>query len=250
MTITEAHYHFKLLYNKWDSQHKRDLNPAEIDEILNKAQDIWVEQTYSAYNSKQVGFEMTQQRMDDLSHLVIKCPSNLQNILSPVLTLVKGIYVFDLKDLNFDYLHYIRGVANLRRGSDNCTTDAEILIVQHDDINRLLKDTFKKPSFEWGRVLGTFGRASANAADLSSLYIYAANDFVIDSICVEYIKKPDRVSIGGYNDINGNLKSTVEFELPHYVVLQIVDLAVREAQRILLDPEGFQMYGNLVNDNE
>lgn len=250
MAIANDHYHFKLLYNKWDSQHKRDLNPAEIDEILNKAQDIYIEQTYSGFNSKQVGFENTQQRIDDLSHLVIKCPSNIQQELSPSLSTLKNISKFNLEDLQFPYLHLIRANANLRRSSDNCTTSGEVMIVQHDDLNRILKDTFKQPSFNWKRVVGVFGRSGTSATDLSSLYIYTDDTFSVDSICIEYLKKPDRVSIGGYPDISGNIKTATNFEFPDHVILQIIDLAVREAQRIISDPEGFQLASNLYDNNE
>lgn len=250
MTITEAHYNFKLLYNKWDSQHKRDLNSAEIDELLNKAQDIWVEQTYSGFNSKQVGFENTQQRIDDISSLVIKCPSTKQSVLLPS-NVNNHIYEFRLNELQHDYLHLIRAVVNAK--TTDCENELEVHIVQHDDLSKILTDTYKKSSFLWKRAVGVFGYGSGTHATKGrniSLYIYGDSTFTIDSLCPEYIKRPVRVSIGGYSNISGNIKATVEFDLPPHVVHTVVDLAVREAQRIILDPEGFQLYSNLHDNDE
>lgn len=62
MIIELWHYNFKLRYNKIDSQHKKDLNPAEIDEILNDAIKIWTENQYSGNNITKQGAEIVQQK--------------------------------------------------------------------------------------------------------------------------------------------------------------------------------------------
>lgn len=245
MIIELWHYNFKLRYNKIDSQHKKDLNTAEIDEILNDAIKIWVEQQYSGNNVKKAGAETIQQKTDNLSSLLIKYP------IQPILTtnlINEGIYEFPLstlKGLKFPYLHIMRGYGKIK----NCSDRVNITFVEHDDLDYILSDPHRKPSNGiFKRLIGVFGKSSQSNIE-SSIFIYTDN-FQIEGIYPEYYKKPSIISIGGYKDINGNLKQKVECDLPESFHTQIIDIAVQEISRILEDVNRFQLFSQkqLINN--
>jgi hypothetical protein len=253
MTIVEAHYNFKLLYDQWDSEYKRDLDPFQIDQLLNKSQNIWSETYYSGYNQKQLGFENTQQRIDQMSSLVIKSPTTRQSGVLPY-TVVDGVYEFRISDFEHDYLHMINAKVNIKK--DNCSKTIAVDIHQHDDIEEIIKDEFRGPSFSWERVPAVFGLESpltvisANTrVETRSLYVYTNQNFTVDALYPEYIKRPAQVSIGDYNDFFGNAVARTEFDVPDVVIHDIIDIAVREAMKILSDSNGFQLYDHSVKVN-
>jgi hypothetical protein len=208
MIIDLVHYNFKQEYNKWDSQHKRDLTPAQIDEILNKVTNIWFETTYSgAYGTKGLSFEETQQRKDLLANLVIKSPTSNQQAVSPF-TVVDNVYEFRTSEFNYPYAHLIRASVTAIQG--DCTKTIGLDIEQHDDLDEILDDPYNGPSFTWSQAPAVFGK-DTSAID-TSIFVYTGGDFTIDSLFPEYLKYPNIVSIGGYTDIEGNLKATVQYQ--------------------------------------
>ena len=236
MIIELWHYNFKLRYNKIDSQHKKDLNPAEIDEILNDAIKIWCETQYSGNNTTKQGAEVTQQKIDNLSSLLIQFP--VQPLVTSSL-ITEGVYEFPLsetKGLIYPYFHLMRVFGKIT----GCTEKVETNIIQHDDLTYVLSDPFRKPSNGFfKRLIATFGKSSIAGIE-SSIFIYT-NGFPIDGIYPEYYKKPNIVSIGGYKDINNVLKTKVECDLPEPFHTQIIDIAVQEASRISGDEKTFQL---------
>jgi hypothetical protein len=234
MTIDLWHFEYKLRHNNIDSQHKKDFNPAEIDAILNDAILIWVFQQYSGSNPKQTSAETTQQRWDNLSTLLVK--ESDQPALSPVAN-TGDVFEFSLNDLRYNYLH----AARIRAVIEGCTNKIKVKTVQHDDIDTYLEDPFKKPSKgPFPRLIGNFGLDSTSEGN-SSYYVYTDNTFDIESLYVEYFKRPKIISLGGYNDINGNLTIRQESDIPSDFHSQIIDIAVGETRRILGDTQRFQL---------
>lgn len=238
MIIELWHYNFKLRYNKIDSQHKKDLNPAEIDEILNNAIIIWCEEQYSGNNSKKESFEQTQQRNDNLSSLTVKYP--VQPLVVPNNN-SDGIYEFPLSTSHnfiFPYLHLVRVQSKVQGCSDKIYTSIE----KHDDLDYVLSDPFKYPSKgPFPRAVASFGKSSISGVE-SSLFVYTLGKFTLQGIYPEYIKRPAEVSIGGYPPITGGANKTkVECDLPRDFHTQIIDIAVSEAERIINNIEGFKL---------
>lgn len=236
MIIELWHYNFKLRYNKIDSQHKKDLNPAEIDEILNDAIKIWTENQYSGNNITKQGAEIVQQKIDNLSSLLVQFP--IQPAITSTLV-TEGVYEFPLsttKGLIYPYLHLMRPYGKIT----GCSEKVKIEVVQHDDLSFVLDDPFRRPSNGFfKRLVATFGKSSIPGIE-SSFFVYT-NGFTIDSLYPEYYKKPNIVSIGGYKDINNVTKAKVECDLPEPYHTQIIDIAVQEASRILGDVQSFQL---------
>jgi hypothetical protein len=235
--IELLHYNFKLAADKLDSLRRRDFLSAEIDELLNQAQLILVSNAYSGANSKRVSFEEKQEMTDLVSALVVKSPSDIQPCLSPVSTEQYNSritrYEFDLGDLEFQYYHYISAVAKL----DGC--DIRVYLTTHDKLYPVLDDPFRGPSATWKRVVGVFGKTDDTLANSRSIYIYSEEP--VNELCIEYVKLPIEMTIGGYNDINNVPKVRTESELPDEYHNRIIDIAVLLAQGIVENEKGYQI---------
>lgn len=272
MTLDLWHYEFDLRSNEITSQRRRRFHPAEKDAIFNDAILIWVEQQYSGNNHKKTAAETTQQRWDNLSSLVVKFPEQGAILPEPSLD---GVYEFDLKSqLTYDYLHALRIQGVIECGSGTTarsggttppvppvppippgpayTGDVKTLVktVQHDDLDRYMNDPFKKPSSgPFPRLIGNFGKSSITPGG-TSYFIYTDGTFEVSRLYMEYLKRPAVVSLGGYNDIEGNPVSRVESDIPENFHSQIIDIAVDELERILGDSNRFQLQSQKQNINE
>ena len=225
MVISRMHYEIKVGYNKLNSNHKPDLLPAQIDDVINKASDDYVEIFYSGNNSKEykLGFEVTQQRVDMLSTLVVP-----EKSISP--TLVRTNVYKASTTLTPSYRHFLRGWVI----ATGCPQQIPITIVRHNDLDKMLLDSNQKPSLKWKRCLGTFKQ--------DGLYLYT--DYVITSVVIEYLSNPVKVYSGGYDSLEylqGDLTAPntgdpiVNSNLPeqhHYI---LVDMAIQHLARVLED---------------
>ena len=237
MDIREWHYDFKTKLNKIDSLDRPDLLPHQIDWILNEAIEVFIKSRYGISNNKRQGFEVTQKRIDDLKTLVIKCPTPIQPGL-PV-TLVntsEGLYEAKLDDLVFDYLYLVRVEAALSKS--NCNKTVQLVLTQHDDLSPALRDSFVRPSFEWGEVPAVLARGvNPPLSTNGSIFIYTGNQFTLVNVYPEYIKKPEKVSIGGYVYLDGSVVGTVESDMPEHTHREIIDIAVYLASTNIQIPE-------------
>lgn len=238
MTIKEFHYDFKFKADKVDSLQHENFIPAEVDWILNEAITLITKQRFGVNNSQKKGFESSEKRIQDLKTLHIKCPTVIQPAIIPTLV-TTGVYETKLSDLTFDFLFLTRGTA--RALKTNCGSKiVSLKETQNDDFNDVLSDPFWKPSFEWKECPVNFGRTDITADSKGSLYIYT-DGFTIDEVYLEYIKTPNKVSIGGYTYIDGTTATVVECDLPSEIHKEIVDIAVSECARIISDPNFLQI---------
>jgi len=243
MTIQELHWQFRLLYNKVNTQTEKTFNIAEVDAFLNRAIEEYVEIFYAGNNSKfyKLGFEVTQQRIDMLSTLVISSPIE-QPPLKPS-KVAGGVYEFKFDNLKYPYKHFLRASAKSRE----CNRDMiNISIEQTDDLNTVLCDKNRQPSLQWKRAVGKVMKDS-DSFGKSSLYVYTNNEFSIDEIQLEYLKIPNKVSIGGYPSLetatsaNPQILPVTECDLPTNYHNLVVDIAVQEVSRILRDGDGLNL---------
>jgi len=258
MDITQMHWEFKQRANKLDSNHKKDLSDAEIDALINDIQHLYIETYYSGniYNRNKLGFESVQQRTDMLSTLVVGQPEQVK--LLPVLyNSDLEVYEFDFDGLKYKYKHLIRVYY-----IDPTCGKFNIKLEQHDDINLLLDDAFRGPSFQWRSLIATI-KSSSDIDSESSLYVYTNGVIDISSgIYVEYIKEPVDVFLGTYDSIDyvncindgGNPASCnvyyntttdrVSSEIPENYHTLLIDMCVQEFARRL---ENINRY-NLVTE--
>jgi len=243
MTIEEAHYQFRLSMDRIDTLSNPDFNKAEVDWLLNEAQDIFIKQRISALsNPKRLGFEASQKRIDDLSTLVVKYP--LQPAITP--TLDSGVYEVDLAELLYTYLHFLSGYCDLQVDA-TCTKQVLLKFVQHDDYREALSDPFNSPSLEY--IPFNYGRSSSTDHVSTSIYIYPS-DYTITNVYLEYLKRPQRVSFGNYTYINGVVYPATTFELPEHTHSEIIDIATQIASLAIENPEYIQLRNQKVFSHE
>lgn len=225
MVISRMHYEIKVRYNKLNSNHKPDLLPAQLDDAINKASDDYLEIFYSGNNTKEyrLGFEVTQQRSDMLSPLVIP-----EKQLTP--TLVRTNLYKVSTTITPSYRHFLRGWVI----ATGCSYRIPITIVRHNDLDKMLIDENQKPSLKWKRCLGVFKN--------DGLYLYT--DYTITSVFIEYLTSPVKVFSGGYDSLEylqGNTSAykigdpIVHSNLPEPFHDLLVDMTVQYLARILED---------------
>lgn len=227
MIIQRLHQEIKSSTNKLDSNSYRDLPPEIIDDIVNFCQNRYTEDLAFGYNKSgyNYGFEVDGQRLDMLQTLVVP------TTLSPASTIILGteliLHSFNLPE---DYRHYARINYNT-----TCKLQP-VEIVQHGQLDALLKDEYKKPSLIWQRALGVIKNKQLN--------VYAPE--TIAELNLDYIKNPRPVFFGGYNtlefdegDVTAyNAASTpVTSEIPESYHYLLVDLCAQEIYKRFLTKE-------------
>lgn len=239
MNIQEMHLDFKIKVNKIDSQQFAGLFVPQIDWLLNEAQEIFIKTRLGINNIYQKGLEASQKRIEDLRPLVVK------NHTVTTSSLDSKTYEALLPS---DYLYYLRSKANATKG--NCTGELSIIIVQHDDLTNVLASQFYSPSFEWLETSAVFNN--------NSLYAYSDGSFSIDSVVLEYLRKPVRMAYpsgyenGSYELPDGTLVSTdqdSDFANNMFAAREIVDIAVTLATTSIAD-QRYELFQNKLKTNE
>lgn len=242
-TIQRLHQEIKFRYNKLDSNHKQDLPPAYIDDMIYTSILDYIDMFYSANQQKiqRYGFEETQSRIDMLQSFVTEFKSDDDNIK---LISTEDEAGFTLSTYSLDcYLHHVRTIAKTKCGYKS------ISIEQHDDVNLKLKSKFTQPDDKWCSVLATIHQ--------DKLQIYSASP--IEYIKGEYIKLPKKPFIGGYNTleyINGDKdypnasSDVIHPEFNANVCNHIARIAVINISDILQDYNHSTIIQNkLINNN-
>lgn len=231
MVISRMHFEIKLRYNKLNSNHKEDFRKELLDDAINKASDDFVEIFYSGNNRKeyQLGFEVTQQRIDMLSTLVVP-----EKSLTP--TLVRTNVYKVSTNTTPKYRHFVRGWVI----PTGCSYKIPITTVRHNDLDHKLKDDSQKPSLKWQRCLGSFKN--------DGLYLYT--DFTISDVVIEYLTNPVKVFSGGYDSLEYLQGDTTAYKsadpivhsnLPEAYHDLLVDMTVQYLSRIFGDVEKFNL---------
>jgi len=222
MNIREAHFAFKIAFDRIDSLSSPDFNEAEVDAFLNEAQLVFIKRRYGKFsNAKKQGFEETQKRIDDLSTVSIQYPT--QPAITP--TQVAGAPVYEVSTSNFIFpylfLTSVQGTLN----TEECT-DVFFKPVRTDQLDQKLKDPFSSKT-----IFYTTGRNSLGG---TSLFLFTAQPLL--EVKVSYIKYPSKVSSGNYAHLDGIVHPENSFELPLHTHPEIVDIAAELAALSIQDP--------------
>lgn len=227
MNIVEMHNEFVIRSNKIDSLNNKEFSPLERDSFLNEAIVAFVNRSYNGTNAKRLSFEQTQEMLDEIKTLVIHSP--VEQPWIPYSEKLDNLYSFDLSTLSYEYLHLI----SVQAISKDCPDLLKVNMVQYDDLQYYLTNGIVGPSKLWRRLIGVISK--------NKLIVYSEKGLEVSQIAVSYIKYPDQVSLGGYVDVNGNLVSAKDCDLPKNVHSKIVDLAVLIAQGVLENQMGYQL---------
>lgn len=223
INVEQLHYKFKVAYNRLSNSYRKSFSDVEIDEILNTAVFEYVELFYNGSNKNNwnVGFEVTQQRIDMLHTLVKSYPEQPSLNLS----LNGGVYWADLNHTAFPFKSFQAGYLTV----NDCEFNINIDLEQHQDLFTARQNTHRKSSLRWKRCIGTIRD--------KKLYLYPDGAFVPIKAYLTYIKKPNEICLGTYPSIeNKNIpnppsKLKTDCDLPEDYIDILVAIAVQEVHR-------------------
>lgn len=217
------HISFKQGLDKFDSKNYPNIEPEEIDLLLNQAQDAFVKTRYSYNNSKKEPFEAIQKRTEDLKNVVVRDNFNTSAIVSTAYNInVYSIFV-PLPQDHWITIQELCTVITLDcNGVPKAPIDIFVLAIQHNDYSKLIDNPFTKPTD--GKVLRLMGR--------DGVELIPSPTSQITNYKLTYIKKPVRI----YYDQTGT--SSVDCELSEHTHQEIINASISialeniEAQRI------------------
>lgn len=221
--VEELHSKFEMAYNRQANNQRRYLNDVEKDELLNYAVFEYVELFTTGVNKNNwnIGFEVTQQRIDMLEPLVKSYPEEPSLNLS----VIDGIYIADLSKTAFPLKSFHGAYISI----SECTDRINVDIDQHQDLNTARQNTHRKSSRAWKRCIGTIRN--------KKLFLYPDGTMTPLRAFLTYIKQPDRIALGTYpalqdKDIpNAQNLTKTDSDLPAQYIDIVVAIAVQEAHR-------------------
>jgi hypothetical protein len=194
--------------NKLDSQDYDNIECWQIVEAFNKAQVEWTRRQLHGINAVREGDEESNRRKDDLQVLLNTQPLGVTNQ-----------QVFYTGAIPVNYLQWKRvDVYAKKECCDN--RRMTVYLAEEANVNVLLRDKSKQPSFEWAETFATLKNNFVN--------VYTNNDFQIDSAALTYYRQPIKIQIQGCVDPYTGVQSptNVECEFKDDIIEVIIDEAV------------------------
>jgi len=197
--------------NKLDSQDYDNIECWQAVEAFNKAQVEWCRRQLHGVNLLQEGDEQSTRRKDDLQ----------------VLLSTDGLTMTDKKDYFFgpvptDYLQWKR--VDVFACKDCCENRRmTVYLAEEGNLNQLLRDKAKKPSFEWAETFATLIN--------NRVHVYTNDEFDIDTAELTYYRQPRQIQIEGCVDPYTNIESLTEVQSEFKD--DIIELIIDEAVSIL-----------------
>ena len=194
--------------NKLDSNDYDNIECWMIVEAFNKAQVEWARRQLHGMNLMKEGDEQSTRRIDDLQALLV-----VDNLI-----LTDKVDYFSAT-VPTDYLQWKRVDAFAKK---ECCENRRMVVylVEEANLNLLLRDKSKQPSFEWSE---TFATLQGN-----KLNIFTNQDFEIDKSEFVYYRQPRKIQIKGCSDPYNQIESTTEVisEFKDDIVELIIDETV------------------------
>ena len=197
--------------NKLDSQDYDNIECWQIVEAFNKAQVEWSRRQLHGLNIVKEGDEQSTRRKDDLQVILVK---------EPILLNQEDIYY--RASVPADYLQWKRVDINACKGCcDN--RRMTVYLAEEENLNQLLRDKSKQPSFEWAETFATLSSDGIN--------IYTNKEFEISESVFTYYRQPRLIQIkdciNPYTEVESTTEVISEFKD------DIVELIIDEAVSIL-----------------
>tara|TARA_Y100000592_G_scaffold66138_1_gene102829 strand:+ start:302 stop:1000 length:699 start_codon:yes stop_codon:yes gene_type:complete len=194
--------------NKLDSQDYDNIECWQAIEAFNKAQVEWCRRQLHGLNIVKEGDEQSTRRKDDL-----------QVLLSD-----EGLTMTNKKDYFFgsvpqDYLQWKRIDVF---ACQDCCKDRRmtVYLAEEGNLNQLLRDKAKRPSFEWAETFATLIN--------NQVHVYTNDEFEISKADLVYYRQPRRIQMVGCVDPYTNIETTTEVlsEFKDDIIEVIIDEAV------------------------
>ena len=197
--------------NKLDSQDYDNITCWQIVEAFNKAQVEWSRRQLHGINIVKEGDEQSTRRKDDLQKLLIKTP----------LTSVKQDLYYE-GNVPQNYLQWKR--VDIYAKKDCCDKRRmTVYLAEEGNLNQLLRDKAKQPSFEWAETFATLIN--------NTVHLYTNNEFEISEAYLTYYRQPRKIQILNCSDPYTGITSTTEVQSEFKD--DIIELIIDEAVSIL-----------------
>lgn len=194
--------------NKLDSQDYDNIECWQAIEAFNKAQVEWCRRQLHGLNIVKEGDEQSTRRKDDLQVLLSTDDLTMTD---------KKIYFFGV--VPQDYLQWKR--VDVFACKDCCEDRRmTVYLAEEGNLNQLLRDKAKKPSFEWAETFATLIN--------NQVHIYTNDEFDISKAELIYYRQPRRIQMVGCVDPYTNVETTTEVlsEFKDDIIELIIDEAV------------------------
>jgi len=220
MNNTIIQLKIKQRLNKLASSDYDNLECWQIVEAFNKGQVSWCRRNLHGMNQKQEGDEQSKRRIDDLQRLLIENPIGLNK---------KDLY-YQSVELPDNYLEWKRLSSKAKTECCKDSRNMVIYLAEEANVDQLLRDVNKKPSFEWAETFCTLKSNMIN--------IFTNNDFELEDTVLSYYRQPIHIQILGCVDPYTQVVSTTEVECEFKD--DLIELFCDEAAKILAgDIESF-----------
>lgn len=198
--------------NKLASQDYDNLECWHIVEAFNKGMVNWCRRNLHGNNLYKTGDEGSKRRIDDLQILLTEISIDLSK---------RDLY-YEYQDLPDNYFEWKRISAD---STTNCCGKRRMVIylVEEANVDLLLRDQYKKPSYEWGETFCTLKN--------NKMRIYTNDEFEVPKAKLTYYRQPRRIQILGCVDPYTNVVSTVEVQCEFKD--DLVELFIDEAAKII-----------------
>ena len=199
--------------NKLASDDYDNLECWQIVEAFNKGQSNWCRRNLHGLNVKQQGDEQSKAKIDDLQILLKDTVINLT---------VESLFE-ESDPLPPDYFEWKRVAAEAK---DECCDNPhrlKIYLTEEANIDELLNDQHKKPSYQWGE---TFCTLKGNR-----IKIFTNDEFTIGECTLIYYRQPRNIQIQGCVDPYTQVLSPVNIECEFKD--DLTELFIDEAVKIL-----------------
>ncbi len=220
MNNTTLQLKIKQRLNKLASNDYDNIECWQIVEAFNKGQVSWCRRNLHGLNIVREGDEQSTMRIDDF-----------QNLLVPkTIKLFDKNQYFETEILPDDYLRWKRISVNAT--NEVCTNPRQMVVylAEQGNVDELLRDVNKNPSFEWGE---TFATLRSN-----KVQIYTNNEFNLQDAILIYYRQPINIQILNCVDPYTLQVSQVDVECEFKD--DITELLIDEAVKILAgDIESF-----------
>lgn len=198
--------------NKLASNDYDNIETWQIIEAFNKGQVDWCRRNLAGTNLQKTGDEANKRRIDDLQVL----------LTDTKLSMVKKDLFFESTGLPKDYFEWKR--VSSKAKSECCEARGMVIyLAQEANVDELLRDFNKQPSFDWGETFATINN--------NKVKIYTNNEFEVVDTYLTYYRQPKRIQILGISDPYTGLISTEE--VASEFKDDLVELFIDECVKIL-----------------
>ena len=201
----------RLRLNKLASNDYDNIMDWQIVEAFNKGQVDWCRRNLHGTNLAKEGDEQSTRRIDDLQVLLTSVSLTVTD---------RGDYVESLSISPDEYLQWKRIST---KAKTDCCNDRKMVVylAEQANVDELLRDKNKQPSFEWGETFATFKG--------NKVQIYTNGKFQIVEPELTYYKQPNRIQIAGVKDPYTGIVPTIDTqsELKDDLIEVIIDEAAK-----------------------